>query len=486
MFQTKATITGFIGVVALAVALFSPAKEVTSADALVGFASGEHVTIHTEQSNKGLLALLLLATVGSAAWTLTGNEEAVSAPMAYRPVVETDRTPTPARPQATPPTITGDTLADFWTQDVAFSLLAQQFDLETRRALLDKAISAHEGGWLETLLCCPCLLVIGRPGSAKSSFAGAMAIAREVLLENLTQTIVCDPNAHLKVKNRIWQRHWGLKGSGDNWKEIDSAISDMYRRFADSQGANYVSSIYDEMTAYEGNVNADRLGGFLPQITSKARAAEEYITLVSHNDTLSCLGGKTGQAKLKDDMVQLNLGSQSGKRGKFYPTGTGTIEGLNFDEKNKPLTETITLPRWFDPAILIHLFPEIYPPDEAETETVTEPLAGRYEIVRDSCANEPQTAPEPPDNGDNGSDRYRLTPQAVRFSAARSIALTVFNETGVNLPLEDIVSALTGVDEGQADSDIIKSALKLGGANYKQGKYILQIIKQSITPNPED
>ena len=167
MFQTKATITGFIGAIALAVALFSPAKEVTSADALVGFASGEHVTIHTEQSNKGLLALLLLATVGSAAWTLTGNEEAAPAPVASRPVVAgLIAPPTPARPQATPPTIAGDTLADFWAQDVAFSLLAQQFDLETRRALLDKAISAHEGGWLETLLCCPCLLVIGRPGSA--------------------------------------------------------------------------------------------------------------------------------------------------------------------------------------------------------------------------------------------------------------------------------------------------------------------------------
>ena len=349
MFQTKATITGFIGAIALAVALFSPAKEVTSADALVGFASGEHVTIHTEQSNKGLLALLLLATVSSAAWTLTGNEEAVSASISSRPVVAGDHVSTPVRPQAAPPTITGDTLADFWVQDVAFSLLAQQFDLETRRTLLDKAISAHEGGWLETLLCCPCLLVIGRPGSAKSSFAGAMAIAREVLLENLTQTIVCDPNAHLKVKNRIWQRHWRLKGSGDNWKEIDSAISDMYRRFADSQGTNYISSIYDEMTAYEGNVNADRLGGFLPQITSKARAAEEYITLVSHNDTLSCLGGKSGQAKLKDDMVQLNLGSKSGKRGKFYPTGKGTIEGLNFDETNRALSEPVTLPRWFDP-----------------------------------------------------------------------------------------------------------------------------------------
>ena len=477
MFQTKATITGFIGAIALAVALFSPAKEVTSADALVGFASGEHVTIHTEQSNKGLLALLLLATVGSAAWTLTGNEEAVSAPMAYRPVVETDRTPTPARPQATPPTITGDTLADFWTQDVAFSLLAQQFDLETRRALLDKAISAHEGGWLETLLCCPCLLVIGRPGSAKSSFAGAMAIAREVLLENLTQTIVCDPNAHLKVKNRIWQRHWGLKGSGDNWKEIDSAISDMYRRFADSQGTNYISSIYDEMTAYEGNVNADRLGGFLPQITSKARAAEEYITLVSHNDTLSCLGGKSGQAKLKDDMVQLNLGSKSGKRGKFYPTGKGTIEGLNFDETNRALSEPVTLPRWFDPDILLHLFPEIY----YSAQPVEEDLPGTYELTTEHFPGLSGSDTEVPGKSPESDAVSSVSARAVRLSAAQLVQQKIDAYQGFTPSLPLILAAFDAVSAGQSDTHIIEQVLRLGGRQYAAGKQVLAVIKRALT-----
>ncbi|MGI8936009.1 MAG: hypothetical protein ACR2FS_18235 [Phormidesmis sp.] len=169
MFQTKATITGFIGVIALAVALFSPAKEVTSAESLVGFASGEHVTIHIEQSNKGLLALLLVATVGAAAWTVIGNEEVAPEPVAYRPVVAGDRPPAPTQPEAAPPTIAGDTLADFLAQDVAFSLLAQQFDLETRRALFRDALAAHEGGWILRLLRWPVLLVIGRPGSAKSS-----------------------------------------------------------------------------------------------------------------------------------------------------------------------------------------------------------------------------------------------------------------------------------------------------------------------------
>ena len=482
MFQTKATITGFIGGIALAVSLLSPVEEVTSADALVGFARGEKVAIYTEQSNKALLALLLVATVGAAAWTLTGNEESPLAPVAYRPIVTSEHSPTPAQPQQpAPPTIAGETLADFWAQDVAFSLLAQQFDLETRRTLLDKAISAHEGGWLETLLCCPCLLVIGRPGSAKSSFAGAMAIAREVLLENLTQTIVCDPNAHLKVKNRIWQRHWQLKGSGDNWKEIDSAIADMYRRFADSQGANYISSIYDEMTAYEGNVNSDRLGGFLPQITSKARAAEEYITLVSHNDTLSCLGGKTGQAKLKDDMVQLNLGSKSGKRGKFYPTGKGTLEGLNFDETNRALTEPITLPRWFDPDILLHLFPEIY----CTTPPAEDDLLGTYKLTAEHFPGLTGSEAEAPSKPAGSHPESSVSARAVRLSAAQLVQQKLDAYPGVTPALPLILAAFDAVSVGQSDTHIIEQVLRLGGRQYADGKQVLAVIKRALTITEE-
>ncbi|MEO0771527.1 MAG: hypothetical protein AAFY72_19255, partial [Cyanobacteria bacterium J06649_4] len=244
-----------------------------------------------------------------------------------------------------------------WQQGVPFPKLANTLDLSTRVRLLDKAIGAHEHGWIDRLLCCPCLLVIARPASAKSSFAAALAMCRELLLPDLKLTITVDPNANLKADKGIWQPHWRLVGSGDDWQAIGSEIATMYRRFADSQGQNFVSSIYDELTAYDGNVNPNHLGGLLPQITSKARDSEEYIILISHNDTLKCLGGQPGEAKLKNDMVQLNLGSKSASRGKLVPTGTGTIEGLDFDERNKPISAPINLPRWFDPVHLAQLFP---------------------------------------------------------------------------------------------------------------------------------
>ena len=472
MFQTKATITGFIGVVALAVALFSPAKEVTSADALVGFASGEHVTIHTEQSNKGLLALLLLATVGSAAWTLTGNEEAAPAPLAYRPVVAGDHASTPARPQAAPPTITGDTLADFWAQDVAFSLLAQQFDIETRRTLLRESLIAHEDGWILRLLHWPVLLVIGRPGSAKSSFAAALGITREILNPAIRLTVVTDPNAHLKLSEGAWQQHWQLKGARDNWSEIGGAISDMYRRFADSVAANEVSSIYDEVTTYKGHVDEKQLGGFLSQVTSKARACTEYITIVAHNDTLKALGGEAGEARLKDDMAQLNLGSKATHVGRMIPTGKGAIEGLDVDEKNNPINQPITLPRWFDPAILSELFPEIYAAS-AELSDGLESGLGRFQIVS-------ETKPKPPKNPSETQDANDQTMRAVRIVAARDLRGYILADLDLDLAVCDILAAMDDLRTEKSDSRVVKEVLGCTGHKYRQGKAALEMIKRYI------
>ena len=385
-----------------------------------------------------------------------------------------------------PQPLPGDNLSELWANKVSFKQLVTLLDLPARIALFECSIQGHEGGWMKRLLRCPCLLVIGRPGSAKSSFAGALGMARELLIRDLRQTVVSDPNAHLKAEQHIWQHHWKLLGARDNWGDIGQAIAEMYGRFADSQGANLVSSIYDEMTAYEGNVNEDHLGGFLPQITSKARAAKEYITIVSHNDTLKCLGGKAGEAKLKDDMVQLNLCSKSNDEGEFIPTGKGSIEGQDFDEKNKPLTQPITVPRWFDPTILILLFPEVYPGDSSVNENALEGVSGAVnDAVNDGYSSESLTASERPLNDLNESERYRLTPQHVMFAAARQIRLTILEEIGEDVSLTDLVNALTAVDEEMADSAIIKHKLKMGGPSYQKGKFILKIIKQTINNSEE-
>lgn len=394
-------------------------------------------------------------------------------------------------------------LTDFWLQGVSFSKLTASLDLSARIRLLDNAIAAHEHSWIDRLLCCPCLLVIARPASGKSSFAAALAMCRELLLPTLKLTIAVDPNANLKVDKGIWQAHWRLVGAGDNWEAVGTEIATMYRRFADSKGQNFVSSIYDELTAYDGNVNASQLGGLLPQITSKARDSEEYIILVSHNDTLKCLGGQPGEAKLKNDMVQLNLGSKSAARGKLVPTGTGTIEGLDFDEKNKPVTQAITLPRWFDPVYLAQLFPEVYQQTANNSEhDPKHPLPQRQvsgpntlsgnggsplrSQGSDNPENHPEFRPLPPSlptgNHSGTEDGNGGTAYAARLAAARSLQERIQGDLAAELELSALLTAMEALVMGQSDSHIIKEVLGLKGRNYDLGKTMLQLIKESIRP----
>ena len=483
MFQTKATITGCIGAIALAVALFSPTKEITSAEALVGFASGEKVQTEIVQTNKGLIGLLFLAAVGSAVWTATGNNNEQE--IAVTPAV-TQQLPVPVQKRDRPVAevvesepIAGNTLSDFYEQGVSLAEIAQQFNHQTRCQLLRDALVQHEGGWMLRLLRWPVLLVIGRPGSAKSSFAAALGITREVLNPAVRLTVVTDPNAHLKLSKGVWQAHWNLQGSRDSWSEIGEAIDQMYKRFAESTAANEVSSIYDEVTTYKGNVDDKKLGGFLSQVTSKARACGEYITIVAHNDTLQALGGVAGEAKLKDDMAQLNLGSMASAEGLMVPTGKGSIEGLDVDEKNSPIAQSITLPRWFDPEILRDLFPELYL--ESKSASTNERLRGAYQIANDSLPPPAVSDSLAPGKASVSEPNDGVSALAVRITAARDIQRHIDADLGFELDLPVILLAFEAIGDRKSDTYIIENVLALKGRHHPKGKAALERIKQTFT-----
>ena len=393
------------------------------------------------------------------------------------------------RPIAVAAGVQDGSLTTYWEHQTPFKQVANTVPFEARKAMLERALKQHESGWLDKLLCCPCLLVIGRPGSAKSSFAGSLAICREVVLGILNATIIADPNAHLKAGERIWQPQWTLQGSRDNWTEIEAAMKAMYKRFADSQGRNYVSSVYDELTTYESKLDANVLSGFIEQITSKARASNEYITLVSHNDTLTCLGAKKGQARLKDDMVKLSLGSRSVARGTFQATGKGCIEGLEFDDKNTPLEELVTLPRWLEPKVLIELFPELYalsnepghrgngsvPGPSNSGNGVTDPLPpGTNEILGGNGVTDPRhESHRPPGNGGGEPVTGDLS-RALKIEQIRRI---IFAELTIDISITTLETVIDSLEQGRSLTYIIKRVLGLEGREFAKGKYILKIIE---------
>ncbi|MEM9807420.1 MAG: hypothetical protein AAF959_19325, partial [Cyanobacteria bacterium P01_D01_bin.56] len=235
----------------------------------------------------------------------------------------------------------------------------------------------------------------------------------------------------------------------------------------------------DEMTAYEGNVDENHLGGFLPQITSKARAAKEYITIVSHNDTLKCLGGKAGEAKLKDDMVQLNLCSKSNDEGEFIPTGKGSIEGQDFDDKNKPLTQPVTVPRWFDPAILIRLFPEVYPVGSSINESASEASPeSYYHSTNGSLTEMPsEVAGKCPvsDVTNGGSDHLEA------LSALTGLSAHIKDIYGVEVPVSTLREVLTALDDNRSITRISEEILGMKGRQFSKGKFIVQSIQDFVS-----
>ena len=355
-------------------------------------------------------------------------------------------------------------LDDALLQRVSFAQLAGTADYETRVKLLAKSLKSFEGGWVWRLLRCPCLLVIGRPGAGKSSFAGAIAIIREVLGITL-DTTVCDPNAHLKLGKNVWFDRWEICGARDQWDEIGDALENMYLSFAHCTNGNHGGWLYDEVTCYKDHVDETKLGGFLGQVTSKARATQDYVTVISHNDTLQTLGGKAGEAGLKDDMVALYLSSVGDRDGNLKPAGKGLLKGADYSDDLKPLETPVTVPRWLDAAFLCQLFPDVYDGNAEGSEMVTP-----QQVL--AVGNRLGTAALPTSELDEAPD----------MTGIRALKAHIEQACGVTLSVAAIRNALTALGQGEAPSRVIKKTLGFEGRNYNTGQEVLTLLNQFLHP----
>lgn len=352
-------------------------------------------------------------------------------------------------------------LDDALYQGVSLADLAQTSDYETRVRLLAKSLKTFEDGWIWRLLRCPCLLVIGRPGAGKSSFGGAVAMIRELLGITLLTT-VSDPNAHLKLTDNIWFDRWDIRGAHDNWDEIGDVLTEMYLSFSGCpSGGNHGGYVYDEVTTYKDHVDETQLGGFLGQVTSKARATFDYVTVISHNDTLQSLGGKSGEAGLKDDMIALYIHSIQDKDGRFKPRGQGLLRGADYTDDLKPIDTPVNVPRWLDSGFLYALFPEVY------------------------GTSEPLTAAEVLEVGKSlgtGVEANLEVLEAVDMTAVKALKVQVQQSCGVSLEVSAIRRALMMLQSGETTTHVIEQGLGLGGRNYQTGKQALGLLQRFISP----
>ena len=250
------------------------------------------------------------------------------------------------------------------TQEPIKQLPVQATDnsFEGRKQQLWELIQS-EAAWLGKLLKRKPLLIVGPQGSGKTTFVKFLAMLRSLLLGH--QIKVSDPHAH----NNEWFDSWEVVGSQYDYKQIDGALKDYFKRLKTSKIPT--TSIWDEVTNYADNCRSDEAERFLKSVLADCRKSQEFPILLSHGETLGSLGGgKGGASKMKTEgLTTLKLLRESDSMGVDKPAFRGYLSGLDYAEDGKPISYSVELnPDWMNPEYLLNLFPELL----TETNTKNE------------------------------------------------------------------------------------------------------------------
>lgn len=256
------------------------------------------------------------------------------------------------------------------TQEPTKQLPPQEIDtsFEGRKQQLWELIQS-ESPWLGKLLKRKPLLVVGPQGSGKTTFVKFLAMLRSLLLGH--QIKVSDPHAH----NNDWFDAWEVVGSQYDYKQIDEALKNYFKRLKSSNVET--TSIWDEVTNYADNCRSDESDRFLKSVLADCRKSEEFPILLSHGETLGSLGGgKGGASKMKTEgLTTLKLLRESDSMGVDKPAFRGYLSGLDYADDGKPISDSVRLnPDWMNPDYLVNLFPELL----SKTDTKNQPINSNF------------------------------------------------------------------------------------------------------------
>ena len=252
------------------------------------------------------------------------------------------------------------------TQEPIKHLPVQATDtsFEGRKQQLWELIQS-EAPWLGKLLKRKPLLIVGPQGSGKTTFVKFLALLRSLLLGH--QIKVSDPHAH----NNSWFDTWEVVGSQYDYKGIDSALKNYFKRLKSSNVA--VTSVWDEVTNYADNCRSDESERFLKSVLADCRKSDEFPILLSHGETLGSLGGgKGGASKMKTEgLTTLKLLRKSDSMGVDKPAFRGYLSGLDYADDGKPISYSVELnPDWMNPEYLLNLFPELITKTDTKNDTI--------------------------------------------------------------------------------------------------------------------
>lgn len=182
--------------------------------------------------------------------------------------------------------------------------------------------------WWGDVVKYPTVLIFGQFGSGKTTLARQVVEARLALGH---QVIVCDPH----MAAGAWSG-CDRVGAGMDYQGVDDALTrfaqeveSRYKTLAVNASADFTPITYvcDEFTHW-----ADRTkhaADFFAASMADTRKVKMFALFISHGRTLSCLGGKAGLAKTRDDSlleVQLFAKPDPNAPTGVSPTGLGELK----------------------------------------------------------------------------------------------------------------------------------------------------------------
>ncbi|MEL7039626.1 MAG: hypothetical protein AAFO04_29045 [Cyanobacteria bacterium J06592_8] len=308
---------------------------------------------------------------------------------------------------------------------------------------------------------------------ALRQMAQFIAMLRQLFFNH--KVSVADPHSHINK----W--YFECYGREYNYTEINERLKAYYDRLKHPDSPH--TSVWDEVTQYDENCNSEESKRFLKSILSDVRKPPEFPILLSHNNTLSTLGGGKGGVKKMQitGLPELELRATRDRLGNIKPTYCGILTNTN--EQGEMVQQAIIVePDWMNVDYLLRKFPYLSDGHSAASNNTQIQGQPRSQILQNIDLDKKPIDVDIID-GNREDGNINDSPSSsfpVKFEEiSETQAIKHISElTGLS---EDVVNAvIQALRKQESESEIVQNIMGYKGRKYQKGKNFLATIKEFL------